>query len=106
MMKTPFGRLNVALREFEFTSTHKCPMDSEGYHIAFPLNVLMKSMSKEGPIGLVAVYNEEESGQTVYLDEETHQAVKTEGNLRFKFALEFLRNERKATCLTEINTTA
>ena len=90
MLKTPFGILNFAQREFEFTSTHKCPIDSEGYHVEFPLNVLMKARSSEGPIGIVSVYNQEDSN-TVYLDNETLQNVRTEGKLRFKFATNFAR---------------
>lgn len=95
MLKTPFGCLNTSLREFEFTSTHKCPIDSEGYHVDFPLKVLMRSMTEEGPIKLASVYNEEDS-QTVYLDEETLDLVHTEAKLRFQLAIEFLRNEEGA----------
>ena len=94
MLRTPFGRFNPDQKEFTYTSTHKCPYDSEGFHIDFPLYVHMKCWDVKEPSGWsFSVHNEEDSNQKVYLDEETLKSVRTEGKLRISLAAEFLRTE-------------
>ena len=85
----------MSLKEFSFTSENKCPMDSEGFHIDFPLHVMMKAVESKA-MELVAVFNSEDPGYgRVYLDEQTLQVVRTEARMRFNFAMDWLKEERQ-----------